>query len=182
MTKINKDIINTAKQLFSKSFTQEANEAKETMEQFDKLYKDNKTNEEVAFIYAKGLLNLVDKLQIDDAIATIEKLKVLLENHKSNQPIAVRYARGLANLIHKQNAENAVASMKQLEALYNEYIDNSEVASGYVGGLINCAIKGSDADNTIDTITSLLDRFKDDAGFVKFAERAIKIVGNMDVN
>lgn len=176
MNKIDNDIIYKSKQLFSQSFRQEAKDAKETMEKFEELYNENKTNEDVAFIYSKGLLNLVDKLQLDGAISTVEKLKILNTQHKDNQHIAVRYSRGLANLIYKQNAEDAEVSISKLKTLCDEYNDNSEVASGYVGGLENYTIKGGNASEAISIITRLLDLFKDDEGFVKFAEKVVKAI------
>lgn len=182
MTKITNDTIIKAKELFSQSFTQETNEAKETMERFDELYQNNNLSDEIAFVYSKALLNLVDKLPINEAIATVDKLKSLLQEHNSNQHIAVRYARGLANLIYKQDLKDAAKSIKQLETLQDEYNDNSDVASGYVGGLVNLAIKGWNADETIEVINSLLDKFKNDEGFAKFAAKAINVIRSKQID
>ncbi len=107
----------------------------------EELYNSENDDVEIAIEYAKGLVNLSAKQNIEECARTVEKLRLIHERFKANKEIAEEYGKGLFNILVEQSGEARAECLEKLCILYKKFVDSEEIAEIYGEGLIRLSIE-----------------------------------------
>lgn len=116
-------------------------ECRETTEILKEIYRSYEHNETIAAEYAKGLVNLAEKLEGEECKEITERLKDIYKSHRNNKDIATAYAKRLVNFTAEQEVEECKETTKLLKELYERHRHNEDIATAYAKGLANLASK-----------------------------------------
>lgn len=115
-----------------------------------------------ALLYAQGLVNLIDKQELEEVEKTVERLRELRKQYFENEEIAHVYAGGLVNLTAKQALEQVEVSVEEIRELQERYFGNEDIAVTCAKGLVNLVYyeKGVEgAEVTVERIRELQERY-----------------------
>ena len=115
---------------------------------------------EIAFTYARGLVNLSSHFPGESKNCTNE-LKLLADRYPDQIKIAIEYTKGLVNLScdFPDKSRNCI---DELKLLADKHPDQIEIAIAYAKGLFNLSSHFPDESrNCIDELKLLVDRFPD---------------------
>ncbi len=108
----------------------------------------------IAEEYAKGLFNLINKQDEQNATETVHKLEELKSERPEVTEITILYAKSLVNLSNKQDEQNAAETVHKLEELKSERPKVTEIAVEYAKSLFNLSNK-QDEQNAAETVHKL---------------------------
>ena len=122
-------------------------------------------NNEIAWVYAVGLVNLSNKQDLAGREDSIQKLEQLSNNYPDNVEITLEYAKGLVNLSNKQDLAGAEDSVQKLKELSNDYPGNAKIALRYAKGLVNLSAEQDLArrKDSVQKLEELSNRYLDNA-------------------
>lgn len=148
--------------------------------QLDFQYRTDTNNEDIATVYAKGLVNFTVKQEAEEFKDIIERLKELYESHRHNEEIAREYAKGLVNLTVKQEAEECKDTIERLKKLYESHKHSEEIAIEYAKGLVNLTVK-QEVKECKDTLERLKELYESHRNNEDIATRYAKGLVNLTV-
>ena len=112
-----------------------------------------------ALLYAQGLVNLIDKQELEEVEKTVERLRELRKQYFENEEIAHVYAGGLVNLTAKQALEQVEVSVEEIRELQERYFGNEDIAVTCAKGLVNLAAKQEEAEASVEGLRELQERY-----------------------
>jgi len=113
--------------------------AKHTIDWLEKLHNIFHTNEDIAVLYAMGLVNLVTEQTLEECTHSVDKLRMLHEQFPISKDLAIKYAKGLFNLSAKQTLEECTHCIDKLGLLHKQFPTSEELTVMYAMGLYNLA-------------------------------------------
>lgn len=115
-------------------------------------------------IFARLLVNLINKQDPKNANETFYWLEEMYKQHGNNEELAIEYAKGLFNLSNKQDEAVANELILRLDKLNKKYEGNEEIALRYAQSLVNLLCKQNKtkegAEQTICRLEELNRRYK----------------------
>lgn len=103
----------------------------------EQLHEQFNANEDIAFEYGKGLVNLSADQGLEKCIITVGKLEALYEQFPKNEGFTAMLMFGLGNLSQNQGLEDRAITADKLSALYEQFPENEELAIVYANGLLD---------------------------------------------
>ena len=162
-------------------YQQDTEYMKETITQLRKLTENNPGSEEIAVLYAKGLVNLSNHQDVEGVKDTIETLRKLMEDTPGEEEIVVIYAQGLFNLSVDQDVEEGKETIETLRKLTEENPGEEEIAVIYAQGLFNLS-NHQDVEGVKETIETLRKLTEENPGTEEIAVEYAKGLVNLCVN
>ena len=114
-----------------------------------------------ALLYAIGLVNLINKEELEEAEDSVEWLRKLQEQYFGNEKIALAYGQGLVNLANKQELEGREVTVERLKGIHERYSGNEEIAFAYAWGLGKMIDKQEleEAEATVERLKGMHERY-----------------------
>ena len=125
------------------------------------LWEEGGKQEMDALLYAIGLVNLINKEELEEAEDSVEWLRKLQEQYFGNEKIALAYGQGLVNLANKQELEGREVTVERLKGIHERYSGNEEIAFAYAWGLGKMIDKQEleEAEATVERLKGMHERY-----------------------
>ena len=121
------------------------------------IYEEHPESEDIAFRYAKTLVNLLfEQENVEDVLNTVNSVKQIFEFFKHSEDIALHYAMALVNLSAKQiNVEDRLKTAELVKEIFDQFKYSEEIALRYAMALFNLSNQQNDINDRKEIVSKL---------------------------
>ena len=121
------------------------------------IYEEHPESEDIAFRYAKTLVNLLfEQENVEDVLNTVNSVKQIFEFFKHSEDIALHYAMALVNLSAEQTDKTACEDIaEKARIIYEQFPESEEIALRYAITLLILSIKQTELKEIEATVKKL---------------------------
>ncbi|MFH6700709.1 DUF2971 domain-containing protein, partial [Streptococcus suis] len=134
--------------------------------------------------YAKGLVNLTVKQDLEGCEQTVKELATLSSRFPDDSSIVLEYAKGLVNLTAVQDLSGCEQTVKELATLFSLFREDSSIALRYAHGLFNLTVEQglSGCEQTVEELATLFSLFREDSSIaLEYARGLLNLSAEQDL-
>jgi len=129
------------------------------------IYEQYPESENIAFLYARILVNLsVEQVNVEEIGKTVNSVKQIFEQFKQSEDIALRYAMVLYNLSNRQNdIKERKETISEIETLTLKFQNSEDIALQYSMALVNLSaeqVNVEERENSANSVKQIFEQFK----------------------